>query len=109
METGLMFKALGEPTRFRLFQMLLKRKRCVRSLARETGLSEAAVSQHMKVLREAGLVHAEQFGYHTHYVPEPDALTELGKTMEEMKRQALSPDTEPEGFCCACRKKEESK
>ena len=49
-------KALGEPRRFRLLQLMSHRSYCVRALAVKSGLSESAVSQHLKILREAGLV-----------------------------------------------------
>ena len=66
MGTEKMLKALGEPMRFRIFRMLLERKHCVRSLSKKLGISEPAVSQHMKVLKEAGLVYGERCGYHIH-------------------------------------------
>ena len=69
MDTALLLKALGDPTRFMIFQQILSRKHCVRSLSKKLGISESAVSQHMKILREAGLVYGERFGYHIHYLP----------------------------------------
>ena len=49
-------KALCEPRRFFLLQLMAERAYCVRALARRSELSESAVSQHLKALREAGLV-----------------------------------------------------
>ena len=63
MDLAIMLKALGEPTRFSVFQHLLIRKHCVRSLSRKLGISESAVSQHMKVLKEAGLYREEETFY----------------------------------------------
>ena len=57
MEKSVMLKALGEKTRLSIFQQLLIRKHCVRSLSRKLGMTESAISQHMKVLKEAGLVY----------------------------------------------------
>ena len=62
MDTALLLKALGDPTRFMIFQQILSRKHCVRSLSKKLGISKSAVSQHMKILREAGLVYGERFG-----------------------------------------------
>lgn len=90
MDVSSMLKALGEPTRFSIFQQLLLRKHCVRSLSKKLGITESAVSQHMKVLREAGLVYGERNGYHIHYLPKQEALEELSRGFEQMKRQSLA-------------------
>lgn len=104
MDTALLLKALGDPTRFMIFQQILIRKHCVRSLSKKLGISESAVSQHMKVLREAGLVYGERFGYHIHYLPSQDALDFLVGEFEEMKRQSLQLCRDP-GLCnCEFRK-----
>ena len=67
-------KALGEPRRYQLLQLMSCRSYCVRALAVKSGLSESAVSQHLKILREAGLVHGIKKGYYTHYRLDKDAL-----------------------------------
>ena len=90
MDISKMLKALGDPTRLVLFQHLLVRKHCVRSLSRTLGITESAVSQHMKVLREAGLVSGERYGHHIHYLPEQKAPEELSTAIEQMKLQSLS-------------------
>ena len=53
MELSVLIRALGEPMRLSIFLRLLERKHCVRSLSKKLGITESAVSQHMKVLREA--------------------------------------------------------
>ena len=90
MDLAAMLKALGEPTRLSIFQQLLIRKHCVRSLSRKLGITESAVSQHMKVLREAGLVYAERYGYHIHYLPEQAALDELSRAFGQMRDRSLA-------------------
>ena len=70
-------KALGEPKRFLLLQLMAERGYCVRALARLSHLSESAVSQHLKVLREAGLVSGVKKGYYTHYCLDKDALSRV--------------------------------
>ena len=60
-------KALFEPKRFLLIKLMAERSYCVRALARKSYLSEPAVSQHLKVLSEAGLVFGIKKGYYTHY------------------------------------------
>ena len=67
-------KAIGDPKRYQLLQLMSKRSYCVRALARSSDLSESAVSQHLKVLREAGLVYGVKRGYYTHYCVDKDVL-----------------------------------
>lgn len=67
-------KAIGEPKRFLLLQLMAERSYCVRALAFRSGLSESAVSQHLKLLREAGLVQGIKRGYYTHYSLDKEAL-----------------------------------
>jgi ArsR family transcriptional regulator len=62
-----LLRALGDDTRFKILQMLAEHEICVRALAHRIGCSEASVSQHLKILREAGLVRGEKKGYWTHY------------------------------------------
>lgn len=109
MNIDLMLKALGDPTRFSIFSQILLRKHCVRSLAKKTGISESAVSQHMKVLREAGLVYGEKFGYHTHYLPKQEALNMLANFFDNMKIQSLQLDRTAGTCSCEYRKTEENK
>jgi DNA-binding transcriptional ArsR family regulator len=48
-----MLKALGEPTRLTIYLALLERKHCVRSLSKKLGISESAISQHMKIMKDS--------------------------------------------------------
>ncbi len=65
--TIIKLKAISDNTRFKIIHLLLKHDYCVRALARHLELSEAAVSQHLKILREAGLITGEKRGYFMHY------------------------------------------
>lgn len=100
MELEQMLRALGEPTRLRIFRLLLERRHCVRSLARKLEISEPAVSQHLKVLREAGLVHGEKYGHHTHYLPEQAALGFLTDTFYQAQQRAVALEQEPPACHC---------
>ena len=77
------FSALGDKTRFRLFQLLSEKKQiCVSQLAEELSITPACVSQHMKVLSEAGLVDRARDGQRVCYQvntdsPSNKALSEL--------------------------------
>jgi len=60
-------KALYDPTRLRIFLFLTKKNFCVNAIVNFLGISQPAVSQHLKILREADLVRAERRGYWIHY------------------------------------------
>lgn len=105
MDTALLLKALGDPTRFMIFQQIISIKHCVRSLSKKLGISKSAVSQHMKILREAGLVYGERFGYHIHYLPSQDVLDFLSGEFAKMKDLSFQLCREP-GVCnCEFREK----
>lgn len=78
------FKTLGDFNRLRIVEILLRSDLCVGALARLLGLSEPALSQHLKLLREAGIVKGEKRGYWTHYSVEKDALRQIGKELSAM-------------------------
>jgi len=61
------FKVLSVGTRVRMVQLLKSRALCVNALARELKISSAAVSQHLRILRDADIVTAEKRGYFVHY------------------------------------------
>lgn len=61
------FKVLSVETRVRMVRLLKGRTLCVNALAKSLGITPAAVSQHLRVLRDAELVHDEKRGYYVHY------------------------------------------
>ncbi len=105
MDVAAVMKALGDPTRFSIYQQLLIRKHCVRSLSKKLVISESAVSQHMKVLREADLVYGERYGYHIHYLPRQETLDELSSAFMEMSRRSKDLCRDP--LICQCEFREE--
>lgn len=90
MNTHLTLKALSDETRMKIVILLLKNNYCVRALAKELKISEAAVSQHLKVLREAGLLTGEKKGYFMHYNVNQNILHRLAveiDTLANTKRE----------------------
>jgi len=85
-----LLKALADGTRFRMVSLLLSRDLCVGALARRLGLSDAAVSQHLRVLRQAGLVQGEKRGYWTHYTVQRDVLKDLAASLNDMALQGVA-------------------
>ena len=107
MEFKRMLKVLGEPMRLKIYQALLERKHCVRSLSKKFGISESAISQHMKVMKDAGLVYGEKYGYHTHYLPLQSAIDLLTEQFEQMRSASLAVDRNMTVCQCAYRKEDE--
>lgn len=58
---------ITDETRFRLIKLLLKHPYCVKALSKKLGISEPAVSQQMKILKQNGLVDGVKIGYQVHY------------------------------------------
>ena len=107
MELARMLKALGEPTRLKIYQALLERKHCVRSLSKKLGISESAISQHMKIMKDADLVYGEKFGYHTHYLPLQEAVDFLTEQFQKMQTASLTVDRDM--TVCQCEYRKENK
>ncbi len=61
------YKVLSVNTRVKIVQLLKDRVLCVNALSHNLGVTPAAVSQHLRVLRDAGLVTPEKRGYYVHY------------------------------------------
>jgi ArsR family transcriptional regulator len=83
-------KALADETRFRIIDLLLTHDLCVGALADRLGISKAAVSQHLQILRKTGLVKGEKRGYWTHYGVDLNAIHQIGEDL--MKRTDQAPD-----------------
>ncbi len=104
MELTAMLKALGEPMRYTIFSTLLERRCCVRSLSRKLGITEAAVSQHLKKLKEAELVYGERFGRHMHYFPRQEALDFLKDSFAQLALQSRELERDQAPCRCAYRR-----
>lgn len=78
------FKALGDETRLKILIILSRRRICAKGIAKHLDISEGAVSQHIKVLKETGIIVGEKVGYYVHYDLQESILTELMKFIEHM-------------------------
>jgi DNA-binding transcriptional ArsR family regulator len=67
-------KALSAGPRLKIVRLLKARTLCVNAITARLGMTQSAVSQHLRVLREAGLVRAEKRGYWMHYSVDRKAL-----------------------------------
>jgi len=72
-------KALSDPTRLKIIILLKKDDRwlCVNAITNKLHVTQSAVSQHLRILRQAGLVRNERKGYHIHYALDLAAFNEL--------------------------------
>jgi DNA-binding transcriptional ArsR family regulator len=80
------FGALADPTRRHLLAQLAGTDLAVCQLTAGLNMSQAAVSQHLRVLREAGLVSCRRDGRKSYYRLRPAALTELRDWLDELDR-----------------------
>jgi len=87
-----LMKVLSADARVRIVQLLKERPLCVNALAARLGVTQGAVSQHLRVMRDAGLVLDEKRGYYVHYRLNEDTLV----TWREELGRLLDPKPEPE-------------
>ena len=71
------FAALGDPTRLQVFALISRAPLSVAEVAAQLPVSRPAVSQHLKVLADAGLVQLESIGTRNHYRPDTDSVASL--------------------------------
>jgi DNA-binding transcriptional ArsR family regulator len=96
------FNALGDPTRRAIFELLGEEPRAVGELARTLPVSRPAVSQHLKVLKGAGLVVDRPSGTRRIYAVDPNGVEALrayldrfwSKTLTAFKQAVEQPDEE---------------
>ena len=90
------FKALADPTRLRLVKLLSERvpgelepdecgggPLCVNALAHKLGITQSAVSQHLRILRQARLVKGERRGAFVHYSLDQDGASQVKAILRE--------------------------
>ncbi|MHC1758152.1 MAG: ArsR/SmtB family transcription factor [Negativicutes bacterium] len=103
------FKALGDETRLEIVRMLAGKERCVCAFLTAFSITQPAISNHLRVLREAGIVIDSRDGRWIFYRLNPEAFRAIGLVCQNVlltpETIRIDPLTEP----CACPKpKEES-
>ncbi len=82
-EQAALFKALADHTRLKLVKLLYRQRKsdalCVNALAYRLGITQSAVSQHLRVLKAIDLVKGERRGYRVHYFINPNSLRRCRK------------------------------
>src|SRR6478609_10922133 len=81
-------RALGDPLRLQIVTLLARETLCTTHLVEETGAKQTNLSNHMRVLREAGVVETEPCGRYTYYRLRPDVIATLAGQLAELAETA---------------------
>ncbi|MFF2662670.1 ArsR/SmtB family transcription factor [Kitasatospora sp. NPDC058032] len=81
-------KAVADPLRMRILTLLAREALCTTHLVEETGARQTNLSNHLKILREAGLVDTEPCGRFTYYKLRPDVLDSLAGFLGDLASTA---------------------
>lgn len=108
MDNSLIYRALADDTRRKIIMLLLGHNYCVSELARKLELSESAVSQHLKVLKEADMLSGEKHGYYMHYDVDREKLRLLAREIDGMAGLERQACTGTAGVKCGCQMSGES-
>ncbi len=81
------FKALSSSVRLEILSMLTEGPLCVNALVYRLNVSQPAVSQHLKVLENAGLVKGKKVGYRVHYSLVHESLAECSSFLEKLRKE----------------------
>jgi len=91
-ELAALAKALGHPTRVAILRFLCRRGGCIcGDIVDQLPFAQATVSQHLKVLKEAGLLQGEIDGPRVCYCPEPRSLARLRALLHELQPKEVKP------------------
>lgn len=88
-DVGPALTALADPTRRSIYELIVAEPSSVRLLTDRVGISQPGVSQHLKVLREAGLASAAPKGASTIYSADPAGLDSVRSWMDRLWDDAL--------------------
>lgn len=92
------FKALCDPNRLAILELLRSGEKCACALLEQLELKQSGLSYHMKILCESGIVVSRQEGKWTHY-----RLSSEGRDRAvELLKQLTTPCTEPADSRCPC-------
>jgi DNA-binding transcriptional ArsR family regulator len=87
---GRALTALADPTRRKLFERMQRRDQTVGELATALHITQPAVSQHLRILRDAKLVTLRREGTRRYYRPSPEGLAQLRSYIESLWDDVLT-------------------
>ncbi len=94
------FQALSAATRVRLLCLLKDQSMSVGDIATHLDVTQGAASQHLRILKDAGLVQSQRYGYHVHYHVSGSALEQCRRALEcilQCQTGQPSPNGKPPG------------
>jgi len=83
-----LIRVLADPLRLQIVTLLAKETLCTTHLVEETGARQTNLSNHLKVLREAGVVETEPCGRYTYYKIRPDVIASLAGQFADLAESA---------------------
>ncbi|WP_432193983.1 ArsR/SmtB family transcription factor [Streptomyces sp. bgisy027] len=83
-----LIRVLADPLRLRIVTLLAEETLCTTHLVEETGARQTNLSNHLKVLREAGVVETEPCGRYTYYRLKPDVIASLAGQFADLAESA---------------------
>ncbi|MER7111674.1 ArsR/SmtB family transcription factor [Streptomyces sp. NPDC000229] len=83
-----LIRVLADPLRLRIVALLARETLCTTHLVEETGARQTNLSNHLRVLREAGVVETEPCGRFTYYKLRPDVIAQLADQFAELAATA---------------------
>ena len=102
METAEIIHIITEPSRFRLLQLLLRHHYCVKALSKKMGVSESAISQHMRVLKRCGIAEGIKIGYQIHYQIDKDKILMLIDKLQSLISSRPQAHVITKDLNCTC-------
>ena len=76
-------KALSVGSRLQILKLIRYKTLCVNAITKKLNITQPAVSQHLAILKDAGLVRGDRYGSIIHYSLNEDRLNEFKKSIEE--------------------------
>jgi ArsR family transcriptional regulator len=86
MKTVALFKALADPTRLKILECIEKGERCICEIIPYTGKSQPNVSQHLKILKHAGLIKERKDGTRIMIKVSHDEIFDIIKSVKKLKQ-----------------------
>ncbi|MFD5740703.1 ArsR/SmtB family transcription factor [Streptomyces massasporeus] len=83
-----LIRVLADPLRLRIVTLLAKETLCTTHLVEETGARQTNLSNHLRVLREAGVVETEPCGRYKYYRLRPDVIAQLAGRFHDLAESA---------------------
>ncbi|GAA2763833.1 metalloregulator ArsR/SmtB family transcription factor [Streptomyces paradoxus] len=83
-----LIRVLADPLRLRIVTLLARETLCTTHLVEETGARQTNLSNHLRVLREAGVVETEPCGRYTYYRLCPDVIAQLAGRFNDLAESA---------------------